>query len=77
MACKHERIKSVNCVIYCDICGKELPIDYLVGKDRIAAQKAAERAKDGKGEEIPAEGAKAVETPVKAEKNTARKKVSK
>ena len=39
MACKHERIKSVNCHIFCDICGEELPIDYLVGKDRIAKQK--------------------------------------
>jgi hypothetical protein len=25
MACKHERIKSVNCVLYCDICGVKLP----------------------------------------------------
>ena len=46
MACKHERIKSVNCVIYCDICGEKLPIDYLVGKDRIAEQKAEEPAKE-------------------------------
>ena len=42
MECKHERIKSVNCVIYCDVCGAKLPIDYLVGKDTIQAQKAAE-----------------------------------
>ena len=46
MECKHERIKSVNCVIYCDICGEKLPIDYLVGKDRIAEQKAEEPAKE-------------------------------
>jgi hypothetical protein len=46
MACKHERIKSVNCVIYCDICGEKLPIDYLVGKDRVAEQKAEEPAKE-------------------------------
>jgi hypothetical protein len=46
MACKHERIKSVNCVIYCDICGEKLPIDYIVGKDRIAEQKAEEPAKE-------------------------------
>lgn len=44
MACAHERIKSVNCVIFCDICGAQLPIDYLVGKDRIANQEAAEPA---------------------------------
>ena len=42
MACTHPRIKSVNCVISCELCGEILPIDYLVGKDRIAAQKAAD-----------------------------------
>lgn len=40
--CKHERIMSVNCVIYCAECGEILPIDYLVGKDRIKEQEAAE-----------------------------------
>jgi hypothetical protein len=60
MACNHERIKSVNCVIYCDICGEKLPVDYLVGKGRIAAQAAAE------------EPEKAHETP---KKTTRRKKV--
>ena len=47
MACNHERIKSVNCVISCVLCGEILPIDYLVGKDRIAAQKAAETPVEG------------------------------
>lgn len=42
MACTHERIKSVNCEIFCMECGAKLPIDYLVAKDRIAAQNAAE-----------------------------------
>ena len=42
MACNHERIKSVNCVIYCADCGEKLPIDYMVGKSRIAEQKTAE-----------------------------------
>ena len=46
MGCNHERIKSVNCVIFCDICGEKLPIDYIVGKSRIADQKAAEPAKE-------------------------------
>lgn len=46
MACNHERIKSVNCVISCAICGKILPIDYLVGKERIAAQKAVEEPQE-------------------------------
>ena len=72
MACKHERIKSVNCVIYCDICGEKLPVDYLVGKDRIAAQKAAETAPEAVDvAETPAEGQK------KATKKPARKKVTK
>lgn len=44
--CEHKRIKSVNCHIFCDICGEELPIDYLVGKSRIAEQKAAETPKE-------------------------------
>ena len=46
MACKHELIKSVNCEIFCMECGEKLPIDYLVGKARIAEQKAAEAAKE-------------------------------
>ena len=58
MACNHERIKSVNCVIYCDVCGEKLPVDYLVGKDRIEQQKAAESA----------------EKPQETEKKTTRRK---
>lgn len=77
MACKHERIKSVNCVVFCDICGEKLPVDFLVAKDRIAAQKAAEPAPEAKGEEIPAEAPEAAKTPVKGEKKTTRKKVTK
>lgn len=73
MACKHERIKSVNCVIFCDICGEKLPVDYLVGKDRIAAQKAAETAPEAKGEEIPAEAPEAAKTPAEWQKQTAKK----
>ena len=48
MDCKHKRIKSVNCEIFCMDCGEKLPIDYLVGKERIAAQKAAEPAEEPK-----------------------------
>ena len=47
MTCKHERIKSTNCVISCVDCGEILPIDYLVGKSRIADQKAAETPAEG------------------------------
>ena len=64
MACKHERIKSVNCVIFCDVCGEKLPVDYLVGKSRIEEQKAAETPENA----VKTEKA---ETP----KKTTRKKV--
>ena len=62
MSCEHKRLKSVNCVIYCAECGEKLPVDYLVGKSRIAEQKAAE---------TPAEPQE------KVIKKTARKKVTK
>lgn len=66
MTCKHERIKSVNCVIFCADCGAKLPIDYLVGKDRIKAQNEQETP----GTDAPAQDAKPA-------KKTARKKVAK
>lgn len=61
MSCKHERIKSENCVISCIECGEILPIDYLVAKDRIKAQKEAKQ----KAEPVKEE----------AQKKTGRKKV--
>ena len=42
MACTHERIKSVNCVLFCDICGVKLPADFLTGKNPHNAENAAE-----------------------------------
>jgi len=68
MACKHERIKSVNCVIYCDICGEKLPIDYLVGKDRIKDQKAAETPAKPQETEEPKEAPKTKRTTKKGGK---------
>lgn len=65
MECKHERIKSVNCVIYCDICGAKLPIDYLVGKDRIKAQKAAKTPAEPQEIEEPKEAPKATKKTTK------------
>ena len=59
MECKHERIKSVNCGIFCDICGAELPLEYLM-KHKTEPAKAAE---------TPAEPQKT------ATKTTRRKKV--
>lgn len=42
MKCEHKRLQSINCVISCADCGEILPIDYLVGREKIAAQKAEE-----------------------------------
>lgn len=47
MECNHGRIKSVNCRIYCDICGVELPVDYLTGKHKTEPAKAAETPENG------------------------------
>lgn len=44
MACEHTRIMTVNCKVFCADCHEELPIDYLVGKDRVAAQNAEKPA---------------------------------
>lgn len=38
--CEHKRIKSTNCVISCIDCGEILPIDCLVGKEKIEKQNA-------------------------------------
>ena len=46
MACEHKRIQSVNCVVSCVDCGEILPIDYLVARERIAAQKQEETEQD-------------------------------
>lgn len=54
MKCEHKRLQSINCVISCADCGEILPIDYLVGRERIKAQNAAEAA------EKPAETAEPV-----------------
>lgn len=32
MSCKHENIKSVNCVLYCMDCGATLPADFFTKK---------------------------------------------
>jgi hypothetical protein len=46
MACEHKRIKSVNCVLFCDVCGEKLPADFLTGKHSSEPAKAAETAKE-------------------------------
>lgn len=42
MACNHERIKSVNCVLYCIECGEKLPAGFTPGKHSPAPAEAAE-----------------------------------
>ena len=74
MACLHERIKSENCVISCLLCGKVLPIDYLVARERIQAQKAAEPAPEVKTGENTSEPVEAAETPEKGQKKATEKK---
>ena len=49
MECNHERIKSVNCRIFCDICGAELTVDCLMGKHKTEPAKAAETPENGHG----------------------------
>ena len=38
MACKHERIKSVNCELFCMDCGEKLPEDFLKVKKEEPAE---------------------------------------
>lgn len=42
MECKHERIKSVNCVLFCMDCGTQLPADFQTGKHQSEPDKVAE-----------------------------------
>ena len=48
MECKHKRIKSVNCELFCIDCGEKLPDSFLIP---VNGQKQAENqpADDGKG----------------------------
>ena len=52
MACKHELIKCTNCVKSCIICGEILPADFLPGKTKPKADKAAEAPENDVKSEI-------------------------
>lgn len=59
MDCKHERLKSVNCKLYCAVCGAEMPTEALF---------AAKTNQNTPAEERPSE------SPKQAEKRTRKKK---
>lgn len=41
MDCKHEKIMSVNCALFCCDCGAELPADFLRNKHAPKAETPA------------------------------------
>lgn len=53
MVCKHKRVKSVNCLLFCMDCGERLPDDFFRQKN--AANNAAKPADDETP--VPAEDA--------------------
>lgn len=74
MICLHEKIKSENCVIKCMLCGEVLPIDYIIAKPRIEAQKQAENpAPDPEPGNNPPEPETPAETPKKTVKTEQKK----
>lgn len=50
MACKHERVKSVNCELFCLVCGEKLPDDFFKPAEAPAqeAEKKPARKKGAK-----------------------------
>ena len=67
MVCKHNRIKSVNCELFCIDCGERLPPDYF------RRNTAANSAPDDEPEAEPAAPVKAAETPKKPGRKPAKK----
>ena len=67
MVCKHKRIKSVNCELFCIDCGERLPDDFLTAK------KAANSAPEAKPEQKPAAADKPAETTKKPGRKPAKK----
>ena len=67
MVCKHKRIKSVNCMLFCIDCGERLPDDYLTAK------KAANSVPEAEAEQKPAPAENPAETPKKPGRKPAKK----
>lgn len=59
MACKHERIKSVNCVLFCDICGEKLPDGFVPGKSTPAPDTGVKQPEKGEKKAPAKRGRKA------------------
>ena len=56
MGCTHERIKSVNCVLFCDICGVQVPSGWIADKmsaPKPEAVKPAEKPQETTSEKAP------------------------
>ena len=43
MACKHERVKSVNCELFCLVCGEKLPGDFFKPPAEAPTQEAEKK----------------------------------
>ena len=45
MDCRHERLRTIGNRVFCCGCGKELPIEFLMAKNKpVEAEKQAEKA---------------------------------
>lgn len=61
MGCTHGRVKSVNCEVFCLLCGEKLPADWLTGKTTPAPAEAAKATENGQktqGKRTSRKGAK-------------------
>lgn len=47
MGCTHGRIKTVNCDVFCLLCGEKLPADWLTGKTSPTPADAAKAPENG------------------------------
>lgn len=59
MACKHERIKSVNCVLFCIDCGEKLPSDALNGQTPVQNDTGVKQPEKGEKQAPAKRGRKA------------------
>ena len=49
MSCKHERLRTVGNRVFCCGCGEELPLEFLMAKNKpVETEKQAEKAASAK-----------------------------